>query len=75
MHCTSCNEELSDFESTRKTTEGEYIDLCNNCYRTIKDDVDTEVRFDLMSEVDSDVEFLTLTDVEDMFEFNTYTED
>jgi len=33
MRCIACNKNLSDFESTRKSTvTGEYIDLCNGCY-------------------------------------------
>jgi len=33
MRCCACNKNLSDFESTRKSTiTGEYLDLCNGCY-------------------------------------------
>jgi len=33
MRCIACNKNLSDFESTRKSTvTGDYIDLCNGCY-------------------------------------------
>lgn len=40
MRCKACDVELTDFESTRKSiTSGEYIDLCNTCYKYIKDDV------------------------------------
>lgn len=42
MRCLACNRELSDFESTRKSQEtGEYIDLCNRCFDTVKDDINT----------------------------------
>lgn len=38
MRCYACNEELSDYESTRKSNvTGEYLDLCNNCFSTIED--------------------------------------
>lgn len=38
MRCYACNEELSDYESTRKSkTTGEYLDLCNICFSTIED--------------------------------------
>lgn len=40
MRCVACDVELTDFESTRKSvTTGEYVDLCNACYKHIKDDV------------------------------------
>ena len=49
MRCLSCNVILTDFESTRKSavTE-EYLDLCNDCYGTIRDHVKALERFDLM---------------------------
>jgi hypothetical protein len=43
---------LSDFEATIKDTEGNYLELCNVCYGTIKNDIDAEIRYDLMSEGD-----------------------
>lgn len=38
MRCYSCNDELSDYEATRKSnvTE-EYIDLCDFCFSTIEE--------------------------------------
>lgn len=33
MRCKSCNVKLSDFESTRKYEDGEYVDMCNRCFR------------------------------------------
>jgi hypothetical protein len=48
MRCLSCNKNLSDFESTRKSANtGEYLDLCNTCFSEIQYDVDTIVRDDL----------------------------
>ena len=33
MRCKACDCELSDFESTRKSSNtGEYLDLCNGCF-------------------------------------------
>lgn len=52
MKCLSCNVTLSDFEATIKDTEGNYLELCNVCYGTIKNDIDAEIRYDLMSEGD-----------------------
>jgi len=41
---------MTDFESTRKSTvSDDFLDLCNTCYKTIKDDVPTVERHDLMS--------------------------
>lgn len=50
MRCLSCNVILTEFESTRKSavTE-EYLDLCNDCYSTIRDQVKALERFDLMT--------------------------
>lgn len=31
MRCIACNAELTDFEATRKTTSGVYLDLCEHC--------------------------------------------
>jgi len=53
MRCLACNKELSDFEATRKSTEtGEYIDLCNTCFSTIKNVVLPEEREDLREVID-----------------------
>lgn len=55
MRCLSCNAALSDFESTRKTLNtNEYLDLCNSCFYTIKDDVLTLDRSDLEEEYGQD---------------------
>ena len=32
MRCYACNKNLSDFESTRKYSSGEYVDMCNDCW-------------------------------------------
>jgi len=57
MRCKACNAELNNFESTRKSAvNGEYLDLCNTCYRSVSNDVQAVERFDLMDvedEVDS----------------------
>lgn len=54
MRCLSCDKILNDYESTRKSAvTGEYIDLCNHCYSTIKDQVYSKERVDLLTESDS----------------------
>ena len=54
MKCLSCDKILNDYESTRKSAvTGEYIDLCNHCYSTIKDQVYSKERVDLLTESDS----------------------
>lgn len=49
MRCVACDVELSDYESTRKDLHGNYIDMCNKCYGTIKDDLLTVDREDLLT--------------------------
>jgi len=40
MRCKACDKSLTDYESTRKSmTTGEFLDLCNDCYKFIKEDV------------------------------------
>lgn len=50
MRCIACDKNLSDYESTRKDLNGNYIDMCNTCYSTIKDDLLTVDREDLITE-------------------------
>lgn len=53
MRCYCCNKLLSSFESTRKSaTTGEYLDMCNKCYGTIKNDMPSLERTDLATEDD-----------------------
>lgn len=60
MRCYCCDKNLSDFESTRKSvTTGEYLDMCNKCYSTIKDDLISEERYDLY---DGDEDEMTETE-------------
>ena len=56
MRCLSCNAELNDFESTRKSAEtNEFIDLCNECYTYVRSDVKAVERVDLMHENDDSI--------------------
>lgn len=48
MRCLACNVELNDYEATRKDLHGDYIDMCNHCYSTIKDDILSTDREDLL---------------------------
>lgn len=51
MRCIACNKALTEFESTRKSAEtGEFIDLCNYCYSTIKESTLADEREDLREE-------------------------
>ena len=36
MRCRACNDELTDFESTKKDSNNEYYDLCGGCFNEIK---------------------------------------
>lgn len=41
MRCLSCNEPMTDRDSSRKFVgSGTYVDLCKNCFKTIEDQVD-----------------------------------
>lgn len=40
MRCIACDIELTDFEATRKSVNtNSYVDLCNSCYKYVKDDI------------------------------------
>ena len=66
MRCYCCDKNLSDFESTRKSaTTGEFLDMCNKCYSTIKDDLLSEERYDLYDGDDSEM-------TEDEFDTENY---
>lgn len=54
MHCRACDTMLNDFETTRKDTRGEYLDLCSCCFDEIKYDVLVVEREDLRQEVSID---------------------
>lgn len=58
MRCLSCNCNLSDFESTRKYPDGEYVDMCQHCFN--KSDlmnIPVIVREDLVEYEDVNDEF------------------
>lgn len=42
MRCLACNVVLSDYEATRKSASGEFLDLCNHCFEAIKEDIEVE---------------------------------
>ena len=57
IRCLSCDRALSDKESTRKFQGSKtYVDLCDKCFDTIKDQKGLEVieKEDLTNEVDYD---------------------
>jgi hypothetical protein len=42
MHCVACDKQLSDIETSRKSKKtGEYLDMCNRCFSSISEDVET----------------------------------
>lgn len=54
MRCKACDCLLTDFEATRKSREsGEYVDLCNRCFETIKGSFPVIERQDLKTWEDS----------------------
>lgn len=60
VRCKACDKSLTDYESTRKSlTSGEFLDLCNDCYTYIKDDVyviDNQENMDIHDVLDIDDE-------------------
>lgn len=59
MRCIACNKQLTDYEATRKSVvTGEFLDMCNGCYKEIKEDV----------EVIDNAEFISLQDYIDISE-------
>lgn len=46
MRCKACNVALTEYESVRKDSNGEYADLCSACLATLKDTVFTYSRND-----------------------------
>lgn len=55
MRCLACDCALTDFEATRKTISGHYVDLCNRCfYSGVNEDLPTFEREDLENEFDGE---------------------
>jgi len=53
MRCLSCNCSLTDFEATRRSiVTMEFYDLCNRCFKTVREDLVYRERMDLMSTTD-----------------------
>ena len=58
MKCAACDCDLSDFESTRKSTiTGEYVDLCANCFSTVSSIFHTSENFALFDETVDSLDF------------------
>jgi hypothetical protein len=49
MRCISCDVDLTDFESTRRYETGAFLDLCNDCYQDVGEDIVTINRMDLIT--------------------------
>lgn len=48
MRCVCCNANLNDFESTRRSvTTGEFLDMCNQCYKGMSQVLPSTTRVDL----------------------------
>lgn len=51
MRCLACDRALTDFEATRKSAyTNQFIDLCNTCFSSISDEMQTIERTDLAHE-------------------------
>jgi hypothetical protein len=61
MRCVCCDKLLTDFECSRKSIHTkEYLDMCTECYRHIKDDVTVIENQDMLHIQD-------VVDIEDMY--------
>lgn len=61
MHCLSCDCELSDYESTRKSARtGEYLDLCDSCLDPIREEFNLIERVDLQNSMPIEYELENL---------------
>ena len=41
MRCKACDVLLTEYEATRKSAmSGEYLDLCNGCFKYIQEDIE-----------------------------------
>ena len=57
MHCSCCNQLLTDFESTRKNAiTKDYVDLCKRCFEDVKGLFPVIERKDLITESDLDLD-------------------
>ena len=73
MRCLSCNEALNDYESSRKTESGHYLDLCSCCYATIKEEIFSLGNPKLFHENEEDIEVLPENnDYKKPFDSDTY---
>lgn len=67
MHCTICDKLLNDYESTRKTLDGQYLDMCQDCYTGLDVLIPTIDRKDLLHEAD-------MPSIDDLFtDYEDYT--
>ena len=61
MRCYCCDKALNDFESTRKSVlTHEYLDMCNKCYATIREQLHSEERYDLFDGDEEELEDHTI---------------
>jgi hypothetical protein len=57
MRCVACDKNLNDFESTRKhAVTGEFVDLCNRCFKDVASDIPVVTREDLEATEQIDME-------------------
>lgn len=55
MRCLSCNEPLSDYEASRRSVRThQYIDLCNGCFRYVRDEIAAVGNVRLIAEGDDE---------------------
>ena len=56
MRCLSCNESLSDYEASRRSVRThQYIDLCNDCFKYVRDEIAAVGNVRLITDGDDDI--------------------
>ena len=56
MRCLSCNEALTDYEASRRSVRThQYIDLCNDCFKFVRDEIAAVGNVRLITDGDDDI--------------------
>lgn len=68
MKCLACNKTLNDYEATRKTASGEFLDMCSGCVSQADEGIyPLSTRLDLKHECDIELE-IYLTEDQDVIQ-------
>ena len=74
MHCRTCDSLLTNRESSLKYPSGEYVDVCDYCFRYIKEDVEVEENPEYMDD-DNSIQDEAMDEVSNIEDFSIRTTD